>query len=108
MEDSVCAGAGEGVECIRRQPPSLCRLASEIRNYLSGAFDRPIPATVSEEKTIISIVFTELNENFCVGLDNPPSFSRSISSPPTVHGTGRTVFVGGSNLGKIEKAAAES
>ncbi len=84
-----------------------------IRNYMSGAFDRPIPASIppfieSEEKTIISIVFTKLNENFCVGLDNPPSFSRSILSPPTVHGTGRTVFVGGSNLGKIAKAAAES
>jgi hypothetical protein len=80
---------------------------------MSGAFDRPIPASIppfieSEEKTIISIVFTKLNENFCVGLDNPPSFSRSILSPPTVHGTGRTVFVGGSNLGKIAKAAAES
>jgi hypothetical protein len=67
---------------------------------MSGAFDRPIPASIppfieSEEKTIISIVFTELNENFCVGLDNPPSFTRSILSPPTVHDTGRTVFVGG-------------
>ncbi len=33
---------------------------------MSGAFDRPIPATIphikeSEEKTIISTVFTELN-----------------------------------------------
>ncbi len=77
-----------------------------IRNYMSGA---SIPPFIeSEEKTIIIIVFTKLNENFCVGLDNPPSFSRSISSPSTVHGTGRTVFVGGSNLGKIAKAAAES
>jgi hypothetical protein len=79
---------------------------------VSGAFDRPIPANITpftenEEKTIICTVFTELNEKFCVGLDNPPSFSRSIAAPPTVHSNGRTVFVGGSNLGKIAKAAAE-
>jgi hypothetical protein len=79
---------------------------------VSGAFDRPIPAAIapfseSEEKTIISTVFTELNDKFCVGLDNPPSFSRSIAAPLTVHGNGRTVFIGGSNLGKIAKAAAE-
>ena len=79
---------------------------------MSVAFDRPIPAAIapfseSEEKTIISTVFTELNDKFCVGLDNPPSFSRSIAAPLTVHGNGRTVFIGGSNLGKIAKAAAE-
>jgi hypothetical protein len=38
----------------------------------------------------------------------PPHFSSSILAPPTVHGTRRTVFIGGSNLGKIAKAAAES
>jgi len=83
-----------------------------IKSFVSGAFDRPIPANITpftenEEKTIICTVFTELNEKFCVGLDNPPSFSRSIAAPPTVHSNGRTVFVGGSNLGKIAKAAAE-
>jgi hypothetical protein len=41
-------------------------------------------------------------------MDNSPSFSLSISAPPTVHGTRRTVFIGGSNIGKIAKAAAES
>ncbi len=60
---------------------------------MSGAFDRPISANISpftefEEKTIICTVFTELNEKFCVGLDNPPSFSRSIAAPPTVHSMG--------------------
>ena len=79
---------------------------------MSDAFDRPIPAAIlplieNEEKTVICAVFTELNEKFCVGLDNPPSFSRSIAAPPTVHSNGRTVFIGGSNLGKIAKAAAE-
>ncbi len=79
---------------------------------MSGAFDRPIPAAITpftefEEKTVICAVFTELNEKFCVGIDNPPSFSRSIAAPPTVHSNGRTVFIGGSNLGKIAKAAAE-
>jgi hypothetical protein len=57
---------------------------------------------------IISNIFTELNEKFCDGLDNPPSFSLSISALPTVHGTRRTVFIGGSNFGKIAKAAVES
>jgi hypothetical protein len=84
-----------------------------IRNYMSGAFDRPIPASIppiteSEEKVIISNIFTELNEKFCVGLDDPPSFSRSISALPTVHGTRRIVVIWGSNLGKIAKAAVES
>jgi hypothetical protein len=83
-----------------------------IRNFMSGAFDRPIPAAIppfteNEEKTVIRTVFNELNEKFCVGLDNPPSFSRSIAAPPTVHSNGRMVFVGRSNLGKIAKAAAE-
>jgi hypothetical protein len=83
-----------------------------IRNFMSGAFDRPIPAAIppfteNEEKTVICAVFNELNEKFCVGLDNPPSFSRNIAAPPTVHSNGRMVFVGGSNLGKIAKAAAE-
>jgi hypothetical protein len=80
---------------------------------MSGAFDRPIPAiippiTESKEKVIISNIFTELNEKFCVDLDDPPSFSRSISALPTVHGSRRTVVIGGSNLGKIAKAAVES
>ncbi len=79
---------------------------------MSGAFDRPIPAAIpplteNEEKTVICTVFNELNEKFCVGLDNPPSFSRNIAAPPTVHSNGKMVFVGGSNLGKIAKAAAE-
>jgi hypothetical protein len=83
-----------------------------IRSFMSGAFDRPIPAAIppfteTEEKTVICAVFTELNEKFCVGLDNPPSFSRNIAAPPTVHSNGRMVFIGGSNLGKIAKAAAE-
>jgi hypothetical protein len=38
---------------------------------------------------------------------HPPSFSRSIAAPPTVHSNGRTVFIGGSKLGNIAKAAAE-
>ncbi len=83
-----------------------------IRSFMSGAFDRPIPATVppitkTEEKTIISTIFTELHKKFCVGLENPPSFSRSILAQTTVHSTGRTDLLGGSNLGKM-KAAAES
>ena len=52
-----------------------------IRNYMSGAFDRPIPASIppiteSEEKTIIGTgtIFTELNEKFfvLVALTTPP------------------------------------
>ncbi len=83
-----------------------------IRNFVSGAFDRPIPAAITpftelEEKTIICAVFTELNDKFCVEIDNPPSFSGSIAAPPTMHSNGRTVFIGGSNLGKIAKATAE-
>jgi hypothetical protein len=79
-----------------------------IRNFVSGAFDRPIlaaipPFTEHEEKTVICAVFTELNDKFCVGLDNSPSFSRSISAPSTVHSNGRMVFVGGSNLRKLQK-----
>ncbi len=75
---------------------------------MSGAFDRPIPAAIaplseSEEKTIISTVFTELNDKFCVGLDNPPSFSRSIAALLTVHGNGRTVLLGGPTLEKLPK-----
>jgi hypothetical protein len=56
---------------------------------MSGAFDRPIPASIppiteSEEKTIIGTgtIFTELNEKFfvLVALTTPPPFSRSISA----------------------------
>ncbi len=50
---------------------------------MSGAFDRPIPAAIppfteNEEKTVICAVFTELNEKFCVGLDNPPFFTQHL------------------------------
>ncbi len=79
---------------------------------MSGAFDRPIPAAITpftelEEQTIICAVFTELNDKFCVGIDNPPLFLAQHSAPPTVHSNGRTVFIGGSYLGKIAKATAE-
>ncbi len=50
----------------------------------------------------------ELNEKFCVNLDPNPSLDRSIPTPPTAHNTGRTVFIWGSNLGRIAKAAAEN
>jgi hypothetical protein len=56
----------------------------------------------------VRTLLTELNEKFCVNLDNNPSFERSILPPFTEHNPGRTVFIGASNLGKIAKAAAEN
>jgi hypothetical protein len=38
----------------------------------------------------------------------PPLPPTDIPPPPTAHNTGRTVFIGGSNLGRIAKAAAEN
>ncbi len=52
-------------------------------------------------------LLTELNEKFCVNLDNNPSFERSVPPPFTEHSAGRTVFIVASILGKIAKAAAE-
>jgi hypothetical protein len=51
---------------------------------------------------------TELNEKFCVNLDNNPSLEHSVPPSFTEHNTGRTVFIGASNLGRIAKAAAEN
>ncbi len=61
-----------------------------------------------EERVFVSTLLTELNEKFCVGLDLSPSSDRSIPPPLTEHNNGGTVFIGGSNLGRIAKAAAEN
>ncbi len=60
------------------------------------------------EKLIVTSLLTEFNEKFCVGVDLSPSFDRSIPPPLTEHNNGSTVFIGGSNLGRIAKAAAEN
>ncbi len=57
---------------------------------------------------IVETLLTELNEKFGVGLDLNRSLDRSTPPSPTAHNTGRTVFIGGSNLGRIAKAAAEN
>jgi hypothetical protein len=80
---------------------------------VSGAYAGTIPAEIlplepEEERAIIGSMLAELNEKFCVGLDPNPSLD--LSTPPslTVHNAGRTVFIGGSNLGRIAKAATEN
>ncbi len=92
-------------------------LPSGIKNpqiwpFISGAYAGTIPAEIpplkqEEEKIIVSNLLTELNEKFCVGLDLSPSFDRSIPPPLTEYNNGRTVFIGGSNLNRITKAAAK-
>jgi hypothetical protein len=84
-----------------------------IRPFMSGAFAGTIPAEIlpletEEERAIFETLLTELNEKFCVSLDPNPSLDRSIQPPPTAHNTGRTVFIRGSSLGRIAKAAAEN
>jgi len=84
-----------------------------IRSFVSGAFAGTIPAEIlplepEEERAIIGSMLSELNEKFCVSLDPNPSLDRSTPPSLTAHSTGRTVFIGGSNLGKIAKAAAEN
>jgi hypothetical protein len=78
---------------------------------MSGAYAGTIPAEIlplkpEEERVIVETMLTELNEKFCVSLDRNPSLDGSIPPSPTAHNTGRTVFIGGSNLGRIAKAAA--
>ncbi len=80
---------------------------------MSGAFAGTIPAEIlplepEEERAIIGSMLAELNEKFCVGLDPNPSLDRSTPPSLTAHNAGRTVFIGGSNLGRIAKAAAEN
>jgi hypothetical protein len=80
---------------------------------MSGAYAGTIPAEIlplgpEEEKMIVGSMLAELNEKFCVGLDPNPSLDRSTPPSLTAHNTGRTVFIGGSNLGRIAKAAAEN
>jgi hypothetical protein len=84
-----------------------------IRPFLSGAYAGTIPAEIlplepEAERALVGTLLQELNEKFCVNLDPNPSLGRSIPPPPTVHNTGQTVFIGGSNLGRIAKAAAEN
>ncbi len=86
---------------------------SRIRPFLSGAYAGTIPAEIlllepEAERALVGALLRELNEKFCVNLDPNPSLDRSIPPPPTVHNTGRTVFIGGSNLGRIAKAAAKN
>ncbi len=80
---------------------------------MSRAYGGTIPAEIlplgpEEERMIVETMLTELNEKFCVSLDPSPSFDRSIPPSPTAHNTGRTVFIGGSNLGRIAKAATKN
>jgi hypothetical protein len=80
---------------------------------MSGAYAGTIPAEIlplqpEEERAIVETLLTELNEKFCVSLDPNPTLDRSTPSPPTVHNAGRTVFIGGFNLGRIAKAVAEN
>jgi hypothetical protein len=84
-----------------------------IRPFMSGAYAGTIPAEIlplepEAERALVGSLLHELNEKFCVNLDPNPSLDRSIPPPPTAHNTGRTVFIGGSNLGRIAKAAAEN
>jgi hypothetical protein len=84
-----------------------------IRPFVSGAYAGTIPAEIlplepEVERELVGSLLSELNEKFCVNLDPNPSLDRSIPPPPTAHNTGRTVFIGGSNLGRIAKAAAEN
>jgi hypothetical protein len=58
--------------------------------------------------TVIKTLLTELNVKFCVNLDSNPSFYHNVPPPFTEHKTGRTVFIGASNLGKIAKVAAKN
>jgi hypothetical protein len=84
-----------------------------IRPFMSAAYAGTIPAEIlplepEEERAIVGSMLAELNEKFCVGLDPNPSLDRSTPPSLTVHNAGRTVFIGGSNLGRIAKAAAEN
>jgi hypothetical protein len=84
-----------------------------IRPFMSGAYAGMIPAEIlplepEAERALVGTLLQELNEKFCVNLDPNPSLDRSIPAPPTMHNTGPTVFIGGSNLGRIAKAAAEN
>jgi hypothetical protein len=84
-----------------------------IRPFMSGAYAGTIPAEIlplepEEERAIVGSMLAVLNEKFCVGLDLNPSLDRSTPPSLTVHNAGGTVFIGGSNLGRIAKAAAEN
>jgi hypothetical protein len=84
-----------------------------IRPFMSGAYAGTIPVEIlpqrpEEERVIVKTLLTELNEKFWVSLDPNPSLDRSTPPSPTAHNTGRTVFIGGSNLGRIAKAATEN
>ncbi len=84
-----------------------------IRPFMSRAYAGTIPAEIlplepEEERMIVGSMLAELNEKFCVGLDPNPSLDRSTPPSLTAHNAGRTVFIGGSNLGRIAKAAAEN
>jgi hypothetical protein len=75
-----------------------------IRPFMSGAYAGTIPAEIlplepEAERALVGTLLQELNEKFCVNLDPNPSLDRSIPPPPTVHNTGRTVFIGGVQSG---------
>ncbi len=72
-----------------------------IRPFISGAYAGTIPAEIlplepEVERALVGTLLQELNEKFCVNLDPNSSLDRSIPPPPTMHNTGRTVFIGGS------------
>jgi hypothetical protein len=110
----VILEAGVGGRRVYTSSPPLS-LPGGIKNprtrpFVSRAYAGTIPAEIlpldpEVERALVGSLLTELNEKFCVNLDPNPSLDRSIPPPPTAHNTGRTVFIGGSNLGRIAKAA---
>jgi hypothetical protein len=108
---SARRGWGEGGSIPAPPPLSLPGGIKNprIRPFMSGAYAGTIPAEIlplepEAERALVGALLQELNEKFCVYLDPNPSLDRSIPPPPTVHNTGRTVFIGGSNLGRDRKS----
>ncbi len=120
LQRRLLAGCPRGGDGGRRvytssAPLSLpCGIKNpRIRPFMSGPYAGTIPAEIlplepEAERALVGTLLQDLNEKFCVNLDPNPSLDRSIPPPSTVHNTGRTVFIGGSNLGRIAKSAAEN
>ena len=91
-------------------PGGICN--PRKRSFVAGSFTTAVPVEIPPlcedlEEHLVTAIFDELNEKFCVGLDCPPSCKRTSLPPQNVSSNRWTVFVGGSILGKIAEEATK-
>jgi hypothetical protein len=109
--DTVCSMGS--TQAAPRSGGVTLLLPMNLRNrrqtpMTAEAFEGPLPAAIpplgpEEEARIVTAMLGELNQNFGLGLDPSPDFTRS-STPPHSLDDGRLVIIGASHMTRVADA----